>query len=146
MDELTKVEPSDAQTNRVQDSVQDPVQASDAVPDGDVDPQVIVLALATGGKVLDFVVRGDEDGLMQFFNEIRQEITRQKRLAQLLQMEQDDLERLLQSLPSTPSEPSTASKPVGENSPVQQLFSPAERTGRKNVSGARSLWEHFNGG
>lgn len=145
MDELTKNEPEQHQ-GQTPTPENPSEQNTDPMPDGDVDPQVIVLALATGGQILDFVARGDEDGLMQFINEIRQGIARRKRLIQLLQMEQDDLERLLQSVQSAPSETPTPPPPAGENSPVQQLFSPAERTGRKTAPGARSLWEHFNGG
>lgn len=121
--------------------------------DGELDPQVVLLALSVGGQVLDYIASGDDAGLESFFNQITGEIRRQKRLVQLLQMESDDLERVLASLqnsesgsqqPSEPpmEEPSTASEP----SPVQKLFTPAVSSGVANqASGKRRLWDYVRG-
>lgn len=125
-----------------------PVENADAgpMPDGEVDPQVITLALATGGQILDYVARGDEEGLMQFVQQIRNEIARQKRMMQLLTMEQKDLDALIQSLQQPVAEP--AAQPAateGANSPVKELYSPADRMGKKPSKKGDSLWEYIRG-
>lgn len=130
--------------------------AEGSVPtgDGELDPQVVLLALSVGGQVLDYIASGDDAGLESFFQQITNEIRRQKRLVQLLQMESDDLERVLASLqnPSDsgseePSEePLEESVKASEPSPVQKLFTPAVSSGVGNqASGKRRLWDYVRG-
>lgn len=139
-EEMPVVEEKPAQTVQAKDADAGPM------PDGEVDPQVITLALATGGQILDYVARGDEEGLMQFVQQIRDEIARQKRMMQLLSMEQKDLDALIQSLQQPAAEP--AAQPAaaeGANSPVKELYSPADRMGKKPSKKGGSLWEYIRG-
>lgn len=133
--------------------------AEGSVPtgDGELDPQVVLLALSVGGQILDYIASGDDAGLESFFNQITGEIRRQKRLVQLLQMEADDLDRVLSLLqnpsdsgseePSEKSADGVSESPNGsEPSPVQKLFTPAVSSGVGNqASGKRRLWDYVRG-
>lgn len=147
----------EVRTLEEKDKVIEPSEiAEGSVPtgDGELDPQVVLLALSVGGQVLDYIASGDDAGLESFFQQITNEIRRQKRLVQLLQMESDDLERVLASLqnPSDsgseePSEePLEESVKASEPSPVQKLFTPAVSSGVGNqASGKRRLWDYVRG-
>lgn len=110
----------------------------------DLDPAIATLMLMTGARVLQHIADNDRDGAVQFIDEVFGEIRRQQRLMRLLELDQNDLERLLQQLEQAP-EPASE-PPAGANSPARELYSPAERVGATDRNKRKSLRDYVFGG
>ena len=97
--------------------------------DGQVDDEVLMLAMATGARMLNFVASGDLEGLDAFVGEVRKQIERQRRLMRLLEMEQGDIDRLLEQLEKTSDAAEQvvqAGDAARKPSPARELYSPAD--------------------
>lgn len=125
----------------------------------EIDQQLLGAALLIGLQILQMVEQGDEEGLMSFSGELTKSIRRNRNLRRLLEMESDDIERLLSSVSgegskvsegSEASEPSEPSAPqeaesrveVNEEAVKQFLYSPAAN-GRGRVQKSASLHDYF---
>ena len=122
----------------------------------EIDQQLLGAALLIGLQILQMVEQGDEEGLMSFSGELTKSIRRNRNLRRLLEMESDDIERLLSSVSgegSKVSEGSEASEPsapqeaesrveVNEEAVKQFLYSPAAN-GRGRVQKSASLHDYF---
>lgn len=114
-------------------------------PDGELEPVVATLMLMTGARILQHIADNDRDGAVAFVDEVFREVRRQQRLQQLLEMDQQDLDRLLQGLEQA-AQPEGQPSAGAANSPARELFSPAERTGKAKPSEKQSLREYVFGG
>ncbi len=141
--ESVKGEPSTANPTA------EPVPSS--VDEDTVDPAVVMLALSVGSEILQYIADGNIDGLRGFVDAVVKEVNKQRNLMRLLEMESDDLDRLLSSLSNEGGERVQESSPspapsVAEVNPAVVLVSPADRMGRGEKGGSRSLWELVRGG
>lgn len=71
-----------------------PLVAADRDPE-ELDPAILELTLAVGAAILQAIAQGQVDELRQFVDEVERGMKRNKNLMRLLELESDELERLI---------------------------------------------------